>query len=53
MMNDKQTTKNTPAGQPRRIVTSANSPALARKIKQASAYYLKVNDKLYKELANK
>lgn len=39
--------------QPRRVITSKNSPALAEKIKKASAHFLKVNDWLYKDLANK
>lgn len=37
----------------RQIITSKNNPALAEKIKQGSTYFLKVNDQLYKDLANK
>lgn len=36
-----------------KIITSKNSPELAKKIKEASAYFLRVNDQLYKDLANK
>ncbi len=36
-----------------KIITSENSPELAKKIEQASKYFMKVNDKLYKDLANK
>lgn len=36
-----------------RIITSKNSPELAEKMKKASAYFLKKNDQLYKDLANK
>lgn len=36
-----------------RIITSKNNPELAKKMKQVSAYFLKVNDQLYKDLANK
>lgn len=37
----------------KRIITSKNSPELANRIKQASAYFLKKNDQLYRDLANK
>ena len=47
---DKQAVKNTDN---RQIITSKNSPELAEKIKQASDYFLRVNDQLYKDLANK
>ena len=36
-----------------KIITSKNTPELARKIKGASAYFMKVNEQLYKDLANK
>lgn len=36
-----------------KIITSKNSPELAKKIKEASAYFMKINDQLYKDLANK
>lgn len=36
-----------------KIITSKNSPELAKKMKEASAYFLRVNDQLYKDLANK
>ena len=39
--------------QPRRVITSENSPALAEKMKRLSAHFIKVNDRLYKDLANK
>ncbi len=36
-----------------KIITSKNSPELAKKMKDLSAYFMKVNDQLYKDLANK
>lgn len=36
-----------------KIITSKNSPELAKKIKEASAYFMKINGQLYKDLANK
>lgn len=36
-----------------KIITSKNSPELAKKMKEASAYFMKINDQLYKDLANK
>ena len=36
-----------------KIITSKNSPELAKKMKDLSAYFLEVNDQLYKDLANK
>ena len=36
-----------------KIITSKNSPELTKKMKDLSAYFLKVNDQLYKDLANK
>lgn len=36
-----------------RIITSQNSPELAKRIRQASAAILKRNYNLYKELENK
>lgn len=37
----------------KRIITSKNSPELAARMEELSNYFLKVNDKLYKDLANK
>lgn len=37
----------------RRVITSRNSPELARKIQEVSAKILKKNYHLYKELENK
>ena len=53
MDNKKNISVDTQQEQPRHVITSENSPALAAKIKQASAHFLKVNDWLYKDLANK
>lgn len=36
-----------------KIITSKNSPELAKKMKEASAYFMEINDQLYKDLANK
>ena len=36
-----------------KIITSKNNPALAEKMKKLSKYFMQVNDKLYKDLANK
>lgn len=36
-----------------KIITSKNSPELTKKMKEASAYFMEINDQLYKDLANK
>ncbi len=36
-----------------KIITSENSPELAKKMDKLSKYFMSVNDKLYKDLANK
>ena len=36
-----------------KIITSKNSPELAKKMKEASAYFMEINDQLYKDLAKK
>lgn len=36
-----------------KIITSKNSHELAKKMKEASAYFMEINDQLYKDLANK
>lgn len=38
---------------PKHIITSQNSPALAAKIRQASARLMKRNHQIYKDLENK
>ncbi len=53
MDNKKNISVDTQHEQPRRVITSENSQALADKMKRLSAYFIKVNDKLYKDLANK
>ena len=34
-------------------LSQVKSPELAKKMKEASAYFMKINDQLYKDLANK
>ena len=36
-----------------KIITSKNSPKKKKKMKEASAYFMEINDQLYKDLANK
>ena len=36
-----------------KIITSKNKNKKKKKIKEASAYFMKINDQLYKDLANK